>query len=995
MNNYPKNNPVRIFCTFIVAFLLLVGTGSAAAPVADFTAMPTEGVAPLTVAFADASDGDPAGRAWFFGDEDYTQAWTPLPDAGWSARSFPATVALPDGTIVLMGGREWPAYTNDTWQSTDGGRTWIEVNASSGWTARSGHTAVALPDGTIVLMGGFDGIAEQNDTWVSTDRGVTWEQVNASSGWTARQAHTAVALPDGSVVLMGGCDDTGFLNDVWRSEDGGVTWTKLPDAGWSKRMYPESVAMPDGSILLMGGSSGGPTGGLRNDVWRSEDGGRTWTELPRAGWSERMQPRSVALADGSVLLMGGYDGGCTNDIWRSTDDGATWTRVPDAGWTGRSGHTAVALPDGSVVVMGGYDGTDRNDVWQFRPAGSTDQDPTHTYEAAGTYTVTLRAFNAGGYTRATREITATAPVAPTAAFTGTPLSGTAPLTVAFTDTSTGDPTGRTWFFGDEDYTEEWTPLPDAAWPARICFSSVATPDGTIIIMGGWDETTNLNDVWRSADGGETWTKARDARWSARSHHAGVALPDGSIVLMGGSDTASRNDTWISIDKGMTWTLQNASSGWTARGDSAAVALPDGSIVLMGGSDPQWKNDTWISTDRGATWTLQNASSGWTGRIFHSSVAMPDGSIILTGGLDGTARLNDTWRSTDGGVTWTLMNASSGWAGRTSHSMVAMPDGSVLLMGGWNGTPLHDVWRSEDNGATWTRLPDAAWSGRYYHAGVALPDGSVVVMGGTDNDASLNDVWRLTPAGSTDQNPSHTYTTPGTYTVTLQAFNAGGYTRATGTVTVRAPSSGGGDDDDSWTAPAAQSLTTRDVTVSGRSAVSRVNVTGTGISGIIVTGTVRSSPGSGVPPAPGSVFEYVDLVPARYTNITGATVTFTVPVAWLEEHRLSPTDVVLYHYANATWTALPTTVGATADGQVGFTATSPGFSLYAISGVAEVPAEPTTIPTPAATASPATPVTTAEETTAVPMTQQAAPALPLAAIAVGGGFLLRRRRMRRQ
>lgn len=316
------------------------------------------------------------------------------------------------------------------------------------------------------------------------------------------------------------------------------------------------------------------------------------------------------------------------------------------------------------------------------------------------------------------------------------------------------------------------------------------------------------------------------------------------------------------------------------------------------------------------------------------------------------------------------------------------------MGGWNGTPLHDAWRSTDNGATWTRLPDAAWAGRYYHTGVALPDGSVVVMGGLDDDARLNDVWRLTPVGSTDPDPSHTYTAPRTYTVTLQAFNAGGSTRATGTVAVRTPSSGSGDGGDSWTTATAQSLTTRNVTVSGRSAVSRVNVTGTGISSLIVTGTVQSSPGSGIPPAPGSVFEYVDLVPARYTNITGATVTFTVPVAWMEEHRLSTTDIVLYHYANATWTALPTTAWATADGRVTFTATSPGFSLYAISGVAEVPAEPTTIPTPAATVSPATPVTTAEETTAVPTTQQAAPALPLAAIAVSGGFLLRRRRIQR-
>jgi len=113
-------------------------------------------------------------------------------------------------------------------------------------------------------------------------------------------------------------------------------------------------------------------------------------------------------------------------------------------------------------------------------------------------------------------------------------------------------------------------------------------------------------------------------------------------------------------------------------------------------------------------------------------------------------------------------------------------------------------------------------------------------------------------------------------------------------------------------------------------VSRVEVTGTGITDLIVTGTVLSSPGAGISPSPDTIYEYISLVPAQYTTITGTTITFTVPVSWLEEHHMSPQNIVMYHYTGKEWVALPTTAGAASQGKITFTAISPSFSLYAIS-----------------------------------------------------------------
>jgi PKD repeat protein len=157
---------------------------------------------------------------------------------------------------------------------------------------------------------------------------------------------------------------------------------------------------------------------------------------------------------------------------------------------------------------------------------------------------------------------------------------------------------------------------------------------------------------------------------------------------------------------------------------------------------------------------------------------------MGGSSNGVAK-NDTWQSTNNGVTWTRMNASAGWKVRDSHSSVAMPDGSIVLMGGSsNGVAKNDVWRSTDNGTTWTQLPKTGWV-RTAHSSVALPDGSIVLMGGFLLGGYFNDVWRFDSAGSTATNPSHIYTTPGIYTVTLQAYNGIGYnsTRKAGYITV--------------------------------------------------------------------------------------------------------------------------------------------------------------------------------------------------------------------
>ncbi|MDW5554869.1 PKD domain-containing protein, partial [Methanosarcina sp.] len=94
-------------------------------------------------------------------------------------------------------------------------------------------------------------------------------------------------------------------------------------------------------------------------------------------------------------------------------------------------------------------GTPATWKWTFGDGtSSTQQNPTHKYSKAGTYTVILTVKNAVGSNTVTKTDYIKVTEKPAANFTSSVTSGKAPLTVAFNDTSTGLPTKWKWNFGD-------------------------------------------------------------------------------------------------------------------------------------------------------------------------------------------------------------------------------------------------------------------------------------------------------------------------------------------------------------------------------------------------------------------------------------------------------------------------------------------------------------------------------------------------------------------
>ena len=99
--------------------------------------------------------------------------------------------------------------------------------------------------------------------------------------------------------------------------------------------------------------------------------------------------------------------------------------------------------------------------WDFDNDGvvdSTEQNPTHTYDIVGTYTVKLTVTGPGGSSTTTKTgYISVNSAAPVARFISDLANGVAPLEVQFIDQSTGDVTGWEWDFQNDgiiDSTEQ-------------------------------------------------------------------------------------------------------------------------------------------------------------------------------------------------------------------------------------------------------------------------------------------------------------------------------------------------------------------------------------------------------------------------------------------------------------------------------------------------------------------------------------------------------------
>ena len=148
---------------------------------------------------------------------------------------------------------------------------------------------------------------------------------------------------------------------------------------------------------------------------------------------------------------GGGGGGDYGDFFGPPGPGTTGEAAPPVANFSADPRSGQAPLD--VFFRDNSTGSPTNWSWDFGDGtGSTEQHPVHRYETPGDYNVTLQVSNTAGSGRKTEENFILVKVVPeeplNAAFTASPRSGTAPLTVEFGDRSGGTPVSWSWDFGD-------------------------------------------------------------------------------------------------------------------------------------------------------------------------------------------------------------------------------------------------------------------------------------------------------------------------------------------------------------------------------------------------------------------------------------------------------------------------------------------------------------------------------------------------------------------
>ena len=491
---------------------------------------------------------------------------------------FSDSSAISGAAVTNITGNGYNVYYDATLSANSalGGSTYSLVNGGSLLPIGSSTTTTTKPSAAFSVSASSGSIPFSvtfTDASTPGSASITswvWDFGDGSTSTEQNPTHTYTAVGTYSVsltVTTSVGSDTETQSSCITATLSGTAPTASFSASVTSGMAPLTVTFTD--------SSDSGSSEITSWLWSFGDGGASTEQNPVHIYT------SVGTYSVTLKVTSAVGSSTKTKTGYISATSIASSVSPDAAFSASStwGTAPLSVTFTDLSTPGSAEITSR--VWTFGDGStSTDDNPVHVYTTAGIYSVSLTVTTADGSDTVTQSnyITVLAVTTyPAAAFQASTTSGSAPLSVTFTDLSTPGSSSIlawSWSFGDGETSMEQNPV--HVYTSNGSF----TVKLTVISSSGSNTLKKTNYITVSATSSSTYPTAA---FSASST-LGIMPLSVSFTDQSSSGTAPSTSWLWSFGDGTTSTEENPTHVYTGAG-SYTVSLM---VTTANGSDTETK-----------------------------------------------------------------------------------------------------------------------------------------------------------------------------------------------------------------------------------------------------------------------------------------------------------------------------------------------------------------------------------------------------------------------